>query len=562
MGSTERRFAIPASLEVRHEPRAPEKDPTLGIPVAVDRGATPTHRLVTIGDSLTQGFMSGAVCRTDVSWPAIVAHELGAPRGPDGRVPPLAERFHYPTYEAIDGPGGLPFDLERAARRFELRFGTSLDWHEIVSALRWAQRTLDGIEDYWERGPGASLPTSERTYHNLGIYGWDPLEAYAVDADLVAERLTAPAKDNWLRQLPDRDNDRAARRVLESCRAPDGTARTVVQAARAMGEDGAGPGAGLGAGDGPGIETLVVMLGANNALSAVVNLEPCWTPDDYLDLTTSERLHRQRRDGTILDGYRVWQPAHFAAEWAELVAELRQVRARHVVVATVPQVTIAPIARGILGKARPGSRYFRYYTRPWISADDFDLNLDPHLTEDEVRAIDSAVDQFNETIIDSVRAARRDGLDWYVLELGGALDRLASRRYLEDPAARPPWWEPYPLPGALACLEPPPDTRFFRSGPAGRVEGGLFSLDGVHPTTSAYGIVAEELIAILDGAGVCFYDERGQARPSGSVHVDFERVLSHDTLLTRPPAAVTSTLGLLGWLDERVDWVRRLLPGG
>ena len=88
-----------------------------------------------------------------------------------------------------------------------------------------------------------------------------------------------------------------------------------------------------------------------------------------------------------------------------------------------------------------------------------------------------------------------------VLELGGALDRLATRRYQEDPAARPSWWQPYPLPSPLACLEPPPDTRFFRAGPSGRAEGGLFSLDGVHPTTIGYGRVAQEIIHVMRDAG-------------------------------------------------------------
>ena len=34
--------------------------------------------------------------------------------------------------------------------------------------------------------------------------------------------------------------------------------------------------------DGPGIETLVVALGANNALGSVVRLEVCWSTEDYL----------------------------------------------------------------------------------------------------------------------------------------------------------------------------------------------------------------------------------------------------------------------------------------
>jgi hypothetical protein len=111
---------------------------------------------------------------------------------------------------------------------------------------------------------------------------------------------------------------------------------------------------------------------------------------------------------------------------------------------------------------------------------------DPHITSDEARAIDAAIDAY-ETIIASVAAARHDGLDWYLFDMGSVPDRLATRRYINSPWARPAWWTPYPLPPQLLALNPVPNTRFFRSGPEGRSDGGLFSLDGVHPTTSASG---------------------------------------------------------------------------
>src|SRR5262249_7854857 len=151
-----------------------------------------------------------------------------------------------------------------------------------------------------------------------------------------------------------------------------------------------------------GIETMVVMLGANNALGSVVSLQPCWTPENYLDLDPEQRLIAKRN-------YNVWRPDHFAAEWATLVERLRAVEAQHVIVATVPAVTIAPIARGVAGKIAPQSRYFPYYTRPWITDTDFDEDRDPRLTVDEARAVDSAIDAYNDTIVASVEAARRDG---------------------------------------------------------------------------------------------------------------------------------------------------------
>ena len=339
---------------------------------------------------------------------------------------------------------------------------------------------MDNIEDYWE-GDGPALPDTTAPYHNLAVYGADLLDVLLLDADRIAERLRKPSQDDLLHQTVDRDNDRAWRVVLESCRAPGGEARTVIEAASAMGEEGL-----EGDGGGPGIETLVVALGANNALGTIVHLKARWTPDDYLRQPPADRLDSK-------GGFNIWQPEHFAAEWAQLVEEIEPIKARHVILATVPHVTIAPIARGCGGKVVQGSRYFPFYTRPWITDDDFDKTQDEHLTEDDARAIDSAIDGYNATIVESVRAARQRGRDWYVLDLAGLLDSLASRRYLEDPAARPAWWRAYDLPAELKALTPVPNTRFFRSGPEGRTDGGLISLDGVHPTTTGYGIIRARL---------------------------------------------------------------------
>jgi len=521
-------------------PRPPVEDPTLGVKVEADRTGRPANRLVTIGDSITQGFMSAAIFRTDLSWPSMVAFELGLP---------LGAGFRYPVYEPPTGPGGLPFDLERAIRGLEQVVGDRLDWYEAIRALRWAQSYMDDIEDYWERGGGRNVPTTTAPYHNLAVYGADVLDVLLLDADRIAKRLERKPRDDPFAQVVEKNNDRAWRVVLESCRSADGRARTVIDAARAMGDEGL-----EGGGDGPGIETLVVMLGANNALGAVVRLNARWTPRDYLDQTPLRRLDSK-------GAHNVWQPPHFAEEWGLLVKAVKSIDARHVIVATVPQVTIAPIARGWRGKVRRGSRFFPYYIRPWINDADFDVARDQHLTESEARQIDSAIDAYNATIIGSVRAARREGRDWYLFDLGGLLDRLASRRYVEDPAARPPWWKPYELPPELDALTPVPNTGFFRSGPDGRTDGGLFSLDGVHPTTIGYGVIARELIRIMnDHAGVQFFTQDGAVRAPESVGVDFGRVLASDSLLSRPPRALSSTLDLIGWLDETVDWVRRALP--
>ena len=63
----------PPDVVVTDRGRPAIEDPTLGIsvPPTPRPGLDPVHRLVTVGDSLTHGMTSGAVFRTDLSWPAI-----------------------------------------------------------------------------------------------------------------------------------------------------------------------------------------------------------------------------------------------------------------------------------------------------------------------------------------------------------------------------------------------------------------------------------------------------------------------------------------------------------
>jgi hypothetical protein len=140
---------------------------------------------------------------------------------------------------------------------------------------------------------------------------------------------------------------------------------------------------------------------------------------------------------------------------------------------------------------------------------------------------------------------------------------LASRRYIEDPLARPDWWEKvggdYKLPPALQKLSPVPNSRFFRSGANGRTDGGLFSLDGIHPTTIGYGIMAQELIKIMQLAGVKFYHD-GTER-IGEVKVNFDRLIAEDTLISKPPRSLSSAVDLIGTIDKNFNIFSSMLKG-
>jgi hypothetical protein len=349
----------PNDLIIRAEARQPETDPTLGIPVATAHQGTPRHRLVTIGDSLTHGFQSGAIFNTRHSYPMLIAEELS-----------WADRLRHPTYE---GPGdGLPLNLENLARQLEQKFDTNIDWWELAPAILFLRDQMDSTEDYWERGRGLDLPTHSLINHNLAVYGWDLRNTLSRTADICQQEINNnPPKDDFLQQVVENANDRAALRVLNSARNQSGNALTPLQAAVALGDEGTGD----------GIETLIILIGANNALGSILQFSVKWSEAGYDDMK-------------INDKYTVWRPEHFEKELDLIVKEVNNIKARHIIWGTVPHVTIAPFARGVGGKLAAGSRYFPYYTLPWIDDDAFDPKKHPCITGQEARAVDSAIDQY------------------------------------------------------------------------------------------------------------------------------------------------------------------------
>lgn len=516
---------VPADVEITGEARRPVTDSTLGVAVAgpAPQGR-PRHRLVALGDSLTHGFKNFAIRDTRLSYPAMIARELGWER-----------EFRHPLY---DSEGGLPLDLEWLLRELEGRFGAELEVGETVRTVAAARRLLEAHEDFWERGAGSRVVRQTAINHNLAITGWDLRDILSRNAQVAHDELV-PAVDRPWPGLPQNAGALSALRVLESARDPGGRALTPLEAATALGAEGAVGDDGSALPGGEGIETLIVFAGSNNALPTVLTLDVRWSRLDFANARAKER-------------YTVWRPTHFAAELRAVAGAVRGIRARHVLWLTIPHVTIAPIARGYGGKVDAGSRYFRLYARPWVREDALLAHPDryPHLTADDVRAVDSAIDQYNDAIVETVRAARLDGRDWHVVDISGVLDRIAERRYLEHAGARPDWFEPYAIPHALVdALGFTPTTEFLRSDERGVLTGGIVGLDGVHPTTSGYAIVAHECMQVMKRIGVRFLTSDG--KPRSDPQLDFARVAREDTLLSRPLKSGASTLSLLGRLDDR-----------
>jgi hypothetical protein len=265
-------------VQALREPRVPEFDATLGKEGPAAGTGEPRHRLVVIGDSLTHGFQSGAVFNTDLSYGAIIAYELGC-----------LDEFRYPRYP---GPGGLPLNIELLLRDLEGRLGSSISAWELSAALFRAREFMDSVEDYWERGAGRDAPVISAYNHALAVYGWDLRDALSRTAASCESAIKEPKAD-LLSQVIENNTERAALRVY-----PHWNAQTrnmsLFEAAAELGKD-------KDAGTDCGIETLVVFLGANNALQPVTDLRVVWSQDaDYADLDKK-------------GAYTVWTPKHFTS---------------------------------------------------------------------------------------------------------------------------------------------------------------------------------------------------------------------------------------------------------
>ncbi len=473
--------------------RAPVVDPTLGIDVPAPGGGDRAHPLVAVGDSLTQGFQHYAVHDTSLSWPALLADLLGTP-------------FARPVDR---GPGGYPLNLEFLARRVLER--------PLLPGLVAGLRYLLQVQRAYEVDPG---PPGGPRMEDLAVWGWDLRDHLARTADTERARISRPQPRRLRdRLLVDAANARSAVDVLDGWRARDGSAVTTLRAARELGRDGVG--------------TLCVWIGSNNALRSVVTLEV---------LPSGERF----REVGAKDEYTVWTVPHFRAELAEVVQAVRAVEADRVLWATVPHVTIPPVVNGLGGPLAECPRYFRWYARPWRTEATFDPTRDEHLTGHDVWAVDLAIDGYNRAVLDAVEQARRDGRDWRVVDCAALLDRIAVRRN-DELGARPPEFPPYPLPPALQGL----DTRFPRTDDEGRLlSGGLIGLDGIHPTSCGYGLVAQEFASVMAAAGVEF---------GNGPQIDFAALRRRDTFVADPPPGIDRALRLIDRADRigrAVRWRR------
>jgi hypothetical protein len=222
-------------------------------------------KLFTLGDSVSQGFMSAAAARTDLTYSTLIAGSMG--------LEPKSE-YRYPEW-AVDG---LPLNLERIFRRLVELYGYDIRGAEWLTVLQNVNRVIDEVEDYYERGPGAADepyrdPDGDgggvEYFHNVAISGFDVADSWLVTPAHCKGMIdSAPGgRDSFL--LPNASFYRTALKVLNPSLESKYDDHSQL---KWLEEHAANPN--------EGVENLILWLGANNALGTIVGLKVNPTPND------------------------------------------------------------------------------------------------------------------------------------------------------------------------------------------------------------------------------------------------------------------------------------------
>ncbi|WP_017297001.1 hypothetical protein [Nodosilinea nodulosa] len=459
-------------------------------------------KLVAIGDSLTQGFQSGAIFRTDLAYPTLMARAMGL------KVP---SEFPIPTFAG----SGLPINIEDLLRSMEQTLGQDIDaWEWVVRFPVLLNQYVGGVEDLYERGAGSRPASYGGCYHNLAVWGFRVADSFTVTSAYCDK--TIRRDEGWLENdffgLPSAPMYRTAKQVLNPNFDNRKATWTQLHNLKAIVQQ-----------DGQ-LDALILWLGANDCLGTVVNL-------DLKDMTEAD-VQKLEQTGQLNDpvARRAWNltnPNLFKRDFAVLVETVAKIipPTTKVFVGTVPHVTIPPITQGL---GAFDGKYFEYYGSFFDTAQNTDSPPQRrHLSKAQVIAIDQRVDAFNATIREVVG---RQGQGWTIVDTGAMLDTLAVKRNNSTDAPGLPLIEYCRRHGRpdhpLLSLNPVPSILRFDTHNATRLQGGLFSLDSVHPTTIGYGLIAEEFLRAMQAAGVDGADP---------MQLDWAHIIIQDTLIQAPP---------------------------
>ena len=243
--------------------------------------------LFTIGDSISQGFMSGAAARTDLSFSTIISKIIEA------------ENYNYPNWSK----GGLPFNLELLFRKLENKLGKNISGPiEWTRAIVIINNYLDEVEDYYERGAGSlENSISPLPYHNVSIRGFDisnswqlkPSQCQSIikESEKNGDNFFATANESLLR---------TTYKVLASNPEPLENDFSQLDWLNFHHQK-------------EGVKNVFLWLGANNALGTVVDLKIKPTSLDGSAFTNgSDKVSYKER---IANDWNLWHPEDFRIEY-------------------------------------------------------------------------------------------------------------------------------------------------------------------------------------------------------------------------------------------------------
>lgn len=472
-----------------------------------------------MGDSMAQGFKNGGIYRTDLSFPAILAKAMGT-----------FSSFDLPSFSA---QAGIPINLEILIRGLEEKYSDGIVLGNSIGAGAEIYKTLRRIKSYWE-GHLKSLAVEQFTpYHNQAIWGFSTSDAITMDEKYCRTYIEDNKPEySVFNVLPDHAMYITARMVLNPSFSKKFESNSMIDNIELLSEDG-------------GIENLLVCIGHNNIVGAVTNLKI-----DYSEESDVLTQYANRK-------CTVFRPEHFETEMRALYEKIAKLEIKRVFVPTIPYITIPPAIRGVNeNKNKPKGGYFDYYARFWIWDEDFDPDKHPHLTRDDAIELDIVVDQYNAII-----RKLADTFDFYVVPIHKHVKATARRRLGKDNV------RPFP-PHFVKALKENPLTSYLvddldhvkistdylrLNDQTGKIDkGGIFSLDGLHPTTIGYGLIANIYKMEMERAGVNFQ------KP-----IDWNFVIQNETLVTNPPRLMKDLRLLLRFLalgrHERITFLGKNL---
>lgn len=464
--------------------------------------------LVTLGDSVSQGFMSGAAANTQLSYSSVIAKTIGVAE-PD---------YHYLPY-----PNNLKlkWDIELILRTLEDKYKTDIRGIEWPMALYDVNKIFDKSESFYERGKGkitnpVELPNNWSGFtgfHNLAVEGMDVGDLSNVTPATCRAAINGNKhsfKDNYF-SVASEPFSRSAYRTLNPFADDHYNDHSPIRWLKHHCRQ-------------SGVKNVIVWAGANNALGTVLDLKIKITEGDGSILT------KKRKERLL---YNLWHPHDFELEYQQMLDNLldalsvNQEPNWHCYVGTVPLVTIAPIAKGV-GEARlipdpAGSdktyRYYQYYTYFPLTLDSA-LKTGKYLKFRDALFIDQCIIEFNNIIRRLVKRANKtlERPAITVVETSQALTDMAWKRNSGAPC--------YQFPDEFKFLYPPVDTKYYHANTRGEIEkGGIFSLDGVHPSVIGQGLLAYEFLSAMHAHNDDRYDPN---------KLDWSAIFASDTLRTQP----------------------------